>query len=63
MSTIEVTMVRLSVSLMLAYLVLLLTVQRGTTYGSERAYLLLGILPSAAVFFLSLVFLWPAVGL
>jgi len=58
---VEVTLTRLAFSWIIAFFVHALVVQQGSKFGSTRAYFLIGSLLNAAVFFITLIFIYPAV--
>jgi len=58
---VEVTLTRLAFSWTLAFFVHALIVQQGHKFGSPRGYFLIGSLVNAAVFFVTLIFVYPSV--
>lgn len=60
---VEVSLTRLMFAWIAGFVVHAVIMQGASKYGSPRGYFLLGALPAALTFFLSLLLVWPVLGL
>jgi hypothetical protein len=58
---VEVTITRLAVAWIAGFMAHAVVMQASSKYGSPRGYFLIGSLINAAVFFISLLFIYPLV--